>query len=190
MVLVNLSYCLKDFSLAFPQPLIPLISTELPSSVLTSKSIHVPLPTYSPSTHPAQPCCVSPAPLVPATSEILLVSQSCPSLLIWLSIPIKVQALTLHSSLLNVKVCPSSPQPLPASAFSDLPLLLWRTTSGKPTARLTASISNSFQIPIVHSFLKSVQEFSKLTHLNSVPRQIYRTLLKSLQEKLYFQTKV
>lgn len=66
---------------------------------------------------PAQPCCVSLAPSPPATSEILLVSQSCPSSSIWLSIPTKLHALTLHSSLLKVKVCPSIPHPY---AFANI----------------------------------------------------------------------
>lgn len=74
------------------------------------------LHTY-PQHTPAQPCCVSLAPSPPATSEILLVSQSCPSSSIWLSIPTKLHALTLHSSLLKVKVCPSIPHPY---AFANI----------------------------------------------------------------------
>lgn len=81
-------------------------------------------------------------------------------------------------------------QSVPTSALSDL-LLLWRIASGNPPASLIESISNSFQILSVHSFLKFVQEeFSKLSHLHALPQQIYGTLLKSLQEKLYFQMKV
>lgn len=137
----------------------------------------------------AKPHCVSPAPLAPLISKILLVSQSCPSLSIWLSILTKLHTLTHHPSLLNVKVCPSSLcQHL---LFLIFLFLLWRIASGNPTASLIESISNSFQVLSEHSFLKFIQEeFSKLPYLNALPQRNYETLLKSLQEKLYFRMKV
>lgn len=49
----------KTFHLFFPQPLIPLISTELLSPVLMSKSIHDPLLPTNPQHTLAQPCCLS-----------------------------------------------------------------------------------------------------------------------------------
>lgn len=180
----------KTFHSFFPQSQTPLISTELLSPVLTSKSIHDPLPTYRSSAHSSTAMLslllhrhqqsqksfwfFNPALLY------LYRCQFPPHFMLWLSTSLFWNFVKLCLSRLNH-------MPLPTSAPSDLPLLLWRIASGNPTARLTTSVSNSFQILSVHSFLKFAQEeFSELSYLNVLPQQIYRTLTKSLQEKLYF----
>lgn len=103
----------RTFHLVFPSHwFLPSLLNFCPHRSLPKALMTPPLHT-DPQHTLAQPGCLSPAPSGPATSEVLLVSQSCLSLSIWLSIPTKLHTLTLHPSVPNVKVCPSSLYPYP-----------------------------------------------------------------------------
>lgn len=108
----------------------------------------------------AQSCCISCSICI---YHYLLVSESCllntckygcqfsPSFtLLLFTLPFSISRFALAAPIL-----------LPTYALSDLPLLLWRTASGNPTARLTAAISNSFQILGAYiPFLNSLEKNS------------------------------